>query len=157
MSADPSNQGPFLGVDLGLARTGVAACDEGLKLAFPVETLRGSAGRIEGELIRICRDRGIRGVVLGLPLHMDGREGDLAPKVRRLARRIFSRLEVPVWLWDERLTTVEVERRMREAGAGGRPRDDLAATLILQAFLDAEAWRGSPLVGGEEGGGANGS
>jgi putative Holliday junction resolvase len=153
MSSDPLTPGPLLGVDFGLTRTGLASSDEGMKVAFPLEVLRGSMRKVDYEIRRICGEREIRGAVLGLPYHMDGREGDLAPKVRQLARRIHGGLGIPVWLWDERLTTAEVERRMREAGTRGRPRDDLAATVILQAFLDAEGWKRPPLFGVEEEGG----
>jgi putative Holliday junction resolvase len=153
MSPDPFTPGPLLGIDFGLARTGLASSDDGMKVAFPLEVLQGSMRRVDGEIRRICREREIRGAVLGLPRHMDGREGDLAPKVRQLARRIHGRVGIPVWLWDERLTTAEVERRMREAGTRGRPRDDLAATVILQAFLDAKGWKRLPLFGVPEEGG----
>jgi putative Holliday junction resolvase len=150
MSPDPITRGPLLGVDFGLARTGLASSDEGMRVAFPLEILQGSRRKVDYEIQRICREREIRGAVLGLPRHMDGREGDLAPKVRQLARRIHGRLGIPVWLWDERLTTSEVERRMREAGTRGRPRDDLAATVILQGFLDAKGWKRPSLFGVEE-------
>jgi putative Holliday junction resolvase len=118
-----------------------------MKVAVPIGILEGPVRGIGEDLERVCREREARGIVLGLPRHMDGREGDLAPKVRRLARRLRRRLSVPIWLWDERLTTAEVERRSREAGGGSRHKDDLAATLILQGFLDAEAWTREPFLG----------
>jgi putative Holliday junction resolvase len=150
MSPDPITEGPLIGVDFGLARTGLASSDEGMRVAFPLEILRGSIRKVDYEIQRICRERGIRGAVLGLPSHMDGREGDLAPKVRQLARRIHSHVGIPIWLWDERLTTAEVERRMREAGTRGKPRDDRAATVLRQAFLDAKGWKRPPLFSVEE-------
>jgi putative Holliday junction resolvase len=136
--------GPLLGIDFGLARTGLSASGGRPPVATPVGVLRGPLRRIEGEIAAACSERGARGLVIGLPRHMDGREGDLAPKVRRLAGRLARRVRIPVWLWDERLSTREVERRARESGRSARGRDDLVAALILQGFLDAAGWLREP-------------
>lgn len=137
---------PLMGVDPGLARTGLSICDTGLKVATPVAVLRGGLRRVESDIRRTARERGAGGLVVGLPTHMDGREGELAPRVRRMAARLARSLGVPVWLWDESLSTWEVERLAREAGTRGRGRDDLAAVVILQGFLDAEGWKKAPAV-----------
>lgn len=82
-------------------------------------------------------------LVVGLPLRLDGREGEAARRARRLAQALEARLGLPVVLWDERLTTAAAERALIEQGLDGRERrkvvDQVAATLILQSFLDAKA------------------
>jgi putative Holliday junction resolvase len=146
MPASP--QGPFLGVDLGLKRTGLAVSGEGSPVASPLEILDVPRREKEERIERIIRERAIRGAVLGWPLHMDGRPGEMASKVRRLGERIARRSGIPVWTWDERLSSVEVDRRAREAGRRAAPRDDLAATVILQGFLDGQGWKRPPLFAG---------
>ncbi|MBD3336761.1 MAG: Holliday junction resolvase RuvX [Candidatus Eisenbacteria bacterium] len=132
--------GPFLGIDAGSRRSGLATSDAEGRLAAPVSVVAAAGGRLESELARAARERGVAGVVLGWPLNMDGSEGAQARKVRRLGRRLARLLGVPVWLWDERLTSWDAGQH---AGRRRR-RDDIAATLILQAFLDEAGWRRRP-------------
>lgn len=86
------------------------------------------------------REHGVAGVVLGLPLHLDGGEGVQAKKAIRFGEKIRERLGLPVELWDERMTTAQAERHLIDSGVsrGKRKeiRDSLAAVLILQSILD---------------------
>lgn len=135
--------GPLLGVDVGEVRVGLAASDPDGLVATPVTTLaRDEQG--ETDLDRIAAEvleRGAVTVVVGLPRSLSGEEGLAAERVRRYAGALQRRLEVPVRLWDERLTTVDAHRVLRSSGVPGRAQrgvvDQAAAVLILQAALDA--------------------
>ena len=140
----------LLGVDVGAARVGLAASDPDGSLAFPVETLRRDV-EAESDLDRIvdeARERGAVGVVVGLPRSLSGGEGVAAEHARGYALRLQRRLEVPVRLWDERLSTVDAHRALRDSGVRGRDQrgvvDQAAAVIILQAALDARRAGRSP-------------
>ncbi|MGD8149125.1 Holliday junction resolvase RuvX [Ornithinimicrobium sp. Y1694] len=148
--------GVLIGVDVGEVRVGVAASDALGLLAHPVLTLKRDKKRRSDidELLGICAEREAVGVVVGLPRSLSGAEGLAAERARRYAGVLQRRLEVPVWLWDERLTTVDAHRSLHTAGVSGRQQrgvvDQAAAVLILQAALDARrAGRppGTPLAG----------
>jgi putative Holliday junction resolvase len=132
-----------LGVDWGRARVGVAVSDELELIAHPLSTLAaGSLETVARELAALARARAAREVVLGLPLNMDGSEGDSARAARQLAERLRVDAGLPVTLWDERLSTWEAERRLgetRRAKKRGEPglRDRAAAAVILQSYLDS--------------------
>jgi putative Holliday junction resolvase len=142
---DPSRapaSGSILAIDLGLARTGLARSDAERRVAFGLPTFHARGGAsLRGHLLRLHQEEPIAGVVLGLPLHMDGRPGDLAGRVRRLAAWIRETLGVPTALLDERLTTFEAEQMLAEAGTRARrrsgERDRLAAQILLREFLAA--------------------
>jgi len=121
----------WLGVDPGERRVGIAACDPEERVAVPLEVVPESAAF--PAIRAIAKREGIGGVVVGLPLLLDGSEGAAARLARRLGARIERALDLPVAYEDERFTTVAAER---EGGAGGGPRDDIAAALILQQFID---------------------
>lgn len=129
-----------VGLDIGERRGGIARTDETGILAVPhgVYRRRGSPEDLE-ELAGIIRGIGAEALVVGLPLNMDGTEGPQAQKVRELAEALAQNLKLPLFFVDERWTTKEAERAMREAG--GRPSrrkgkvDELSAVLILQAWL----------------------
>jgi len=131
----------LLGLDVGRRRIGAALSDPSGLLASPlgVIELRGAEeGRKEvGDWVR---EHGVTRVIVGLPLHLDGSEGEEAAWVRGWAGRLQACLDVPVELWDERLSTVAAERSLRESGLSRRRRrerrDALAAVLILQSYLD---------------------
>jgi len=136
--------GPALSLDFGTRRIGLAVSDAEGRLAFPVGTLerRDLAADLEA-LRRLVSERGIRHLVLGLPLHMDGRAGDMARVVRDFARRLEGATGLTVELLDERWTTREAERALREIGGrrGRRRRrgadvDSIAATLLLRTWLE---------------------
>ncbi|WP_151523233.1 Holliday junction resolvase RuvX [Serinicoccus kebangsaanensis] len=135
--------GVLLGIDVGETRVGLAASDALGLLAHPVATLRRDHEH-ETDLERIAeeaRARDASTVVVGLPRSLDGQERVAAARARRYAERLQRCLEVPVRLWDERLTTVDAHRTLRSSGVPGRDQrgvvDQAAAVLILQAALDA--------------------
>ena len=88
-----------------------------------------------------ARDLDVRAVVIGLPLHLDGGEGDQARKAVRFGEKLRERLELPVEMWDERMTTAQAERHLVDSGVRRAKRkeirDSLAAVFILQSALDA--------------------
>ena len=133
----------ILGVDWGRVRTGVAVSDELGLLAHPAALIEGRFGEaLALELAGLARAHRAETIVLGLPLNMDGSEGESAAQARRLAERLREASGVPVELWDERLTTWEAERLMAETGRKSpeqkkRIKDQLAACLILQSYLDS--------------------
>ncbi|MBU4385995.1 MAG: Holliday junction resolvase RuvX [Actinobacteria bacterium] len=129
----------MIGLDVGDKRVGVAVSDHLGKTAQPLETLERGGGFME-RLAGLIRDTGAERLVVGLPLLMDGREGEQARKVRRFTRGLEESLDVPVVLLDERLTSREA-RTVLEAGGFKRRRgkgatDRVAAALILRAYMD---------------------
>ncbi len=146
MTATPGAgaSGPVLGLDLGDARIGVAISDPDRRLAVPLGTVR--VGQPPGELKAIAAliaEHDVSRVVLGHPRSMSGGIGPRARHTEAFAEALRSVVAVPVDLHDERLTTVEAERTLREAGVRGRDRraviDRTAAAVILQSWLDARA------------------
>lgn len=131
----------WLGVDPGTRRVGIAVCDPEERIAVPVEVVPASAAVPAVRTIAAREQAG--GVVVGLPLLLDGSEGEAARLARRLGERIRRRLDLPVEYEDERFTTVEAEREVeRGGGVAGEPRDDGAAALILQQFIDRRRTEG---------------
>jgi putative Holliday junction resolvase len=135
--------GPWLGVDLGQARVGLAKSDPGLVLAMPLATLARAGRSIEAladHLAGLARDENARRVVVGWPLNMDGTAGPKAAEAAGLAAALEAR-GVETALQDERRTTAQASAQLREAGRNSRTQraviDQAAATLILQAALDA--------------------
>lgn len=129
-----------LGLDIGERRIGVALSDPLGLYAFPLETLHGMNPR---DLRRYVEDKvreGVGTVVLGLPRTLKGGEGGEAERARLYAESLRSIEGLHVVVWDERLSTVEAERRLRETGRMRRRRkvDAEAAAIILQSFLDSE-------------------
>ena len=120
----------WLGVDPGEARVGIAACDEEERVAVPLEVAPASAAF--PAIRAIAAREGVGGIVVGLPLLLDGREGAAAAAARALGERLARRLELPVEYEDERLTSVAAER----GGKRDEDRDDIAAALLLQQFID---------------------
>ena len=118
----------WLGIDYGEARVGIAACDEHERIAVPVEVVPASVALPAIRTIAARNEVG--GIVVGLPLNMDGSEGSAAAAARRLGERVRRVLGLPVEYEDERLTSVEAGPSRHRAN------DDLAAALILQRFID---------------------
>ncbi len=136
-----SPPGRVLGLDLGDVRIGVAISDPERRLAVSVGTVQ--VGRPPGEMRAIAdlvAEHAAVLVVLGEPVSMDGSRGTRASHAASFAEALRAFLDVPVVLHDERLSTVEAERSLREAGVTGRRRrsvvDAAAAQIILQAWLD---------------------
>jgi putative holliday junction resolvase len=141
MDREDRARGRVLGLDLGAARIGVAITDPDRRLAVPLGTV--NVGQPPGELIAIAdlvRDHDVQAVVLGWPRSLSGTSGPSAHHAEAFAEALRAVLPVPVELQDERLSTVEAERLLGEAGVKGRRRravvDRTAATVILQAWLD---------------------
>jgi len=152
--------GVRIGVDVGSVRVGVSACDPAGLMATPVATLtRAPAkGTDIAQVAQEATDRGAIEVIVGLPLSLSGEEGTAAQTARAWATELHRRLpDIPVRLVDERLTTVDAHRAMREAGLHERSSramiDQQAAVLILQVALDSERNSGKPAgvpVGGRK-------
>lgn len=138
-----SATGVLLGVDVGEARVGVAASDALGLLAHPVATLRRDrdGGSDLEQIAEEARQREAVLVVVGMPRSLDGTERVAALRARGYAERLQRCLEVPVRLWDERLSTVDAHRALHSSGVPGRDQrgvvDQVAAVLILQAALDS--------------------
>jgi len=134
--------GRVLGLDLGDARIGVAISDDGRRMAVPLGTVRTGAPADVRAIAELVAEHEVTLVVVGHPLMMSGQAGERAHLAERFAEALGTILPVEVSLQDERLSTAEAERALREAGASGRDRrqsvDRSAATVILQAWLDAQ-------------------
>lgn len=132
--------GRVLGLDLGDARIGVAISDERRRLAVPLGTVHTGAPADLKAIASLVREHGVTLVVVGHPLLLSGEAGVRARHAEAFAEALRGFLGIEVVLHDERLTTVEADRALREAGAGGRRRrrvvDRSAATILLQAYLD---------------------
>jgi putative holliday junction resolvase len=138
---EPTTVGAVLGLDLGDARIGVAISDPERRLAVPVGTV--SVGRPPGELqaiLALVAEHAATLIVVGHPRTMSGASGAKAHQAEAFADALRDLVPVPVELQDERLSTVEAERALRDAGVSGRARravvDRTAAAVILQAWLD---------------------
>ncbi len=135
--------GRLLGVDWGERRIGLALSDESQILAQPLTTLTRRPGKRfpMQRLLGLIEAHAVVGVVVGLPLDEVGAEGEAAGVARGLAGDIARRSGRPVELWDERMTTARALRAVREMGGTTKRRkadvDALAATLLLQHYLDA--------------------
>ncbi|HTP77369.1 MAG TPA: Holliday junction resolvase RuvX [Rhizomicrobium sp.] len=131
----------LLGLDLGEKTIGLALSDTRLTIATPMETLkRGKFAADAAKLGAIVAGQNVGGLVVGLPLNMDGSDGPSAQSARAFARNFAARSPLPILLWDERLSTAAVTRTLLEADASRRRRaqvvDKMAAGYILQGVLD---------------------
>jgi len=140
LSALPAS-GKLLGLDLGTKTIGVAVSD-GLRLtATPIETIRRQKFTKDAErLVALIAENKAVGIVLGMPLNMDGSEGPRAQSTRAFARNLGQKTDVTIAFWDERLSTSAVTRTLIEADMSRARRrevvDKLAASYILQGALD---------------------
>src|SRR5215472_2361563 len=135
------DRGVLLGVDLGSKTIGVAASDPDRRVAAPVETISRKRFALDaGRILALAAERRAAGFVLGLPVNMDGSEGPRAQSTRAFARNLARLTELPIALWDERLSTAAVERALIAADASRATRksviDQHAAAYILQGALD---------------------
>jgi len=131
----------LLGLDLGAKTIGIALSDALLTVATPMETWkRGKFTTDSDKLITLFEQHGVGGLIVGLPLNMDGSDGPSAQSARAFARNFAARSQVPVCLVDERLSTAAVTRTLLDADASRRRRaavvDKMAAAYILQGALD---------------------
>jgi putative holliday junction resolvase len=136
----------LLALDVSKRALGVAGADAGWRLATPLTTIRRTRFAQDLErLERIIRERAAGALVLGWPLNMDGSEGPRCQAVRAFAEQLDAALNLPILLWDERLTTFAAEEAAERAGLRGSKReqmlDALAAAALLQDLLNALARR----------------
>jgi putative Holliday junction resolvase len=136
---------PLIGLDLGTRTVGTAVSDRLLTVATPATTIRRTKFTADAQaILALARDRDAAGLVLGLPLNMDGSEGPRAQSSRAFARNLERISDLPILLWDERLSTVAAERALLEADTSRKRRaeiiDSVAAGIILQGLLDRLAY-----------------
>ena len=134
-------RGPLIGLDLGTKTIGVASSDPDRRLAAGVTTIARTKFSADARrLLALAAERNACGFVLGLPVNMDGSEGPRAQSTRAFARNFAKLTELPIALWDERLSTAAVERGLIEADMSRNKRkeviDQHAAAYILQGALD---------------------
>ena len=130
-----------MGLDLGTKTIGVATSDPDRTIATAVETIARTAFTADARrLIALAAERNAVGFVLGLPINMDNSEGPRAQSTRAFARNLAKLTELPIALWDERLSTAAVERELIAADVSRAKRaaviDQHAAMFILQGALD---------------------
>ncbi len=135
--------GTLLGLDLGTQTIGTAFCDAGWRFASPGKTLkRGKFGADKLLMEALIAERSARGIVIGLPINMDGSEGPRSQSSRAYARNLGV-LGLPILLWDERWSTASAERGLIAQDISRAKRvdriDSAAAAVILQAAIDALA------------------
>ncbi|MGH6991754.1 MAG: Holliday junction resolvase RuvX [Caulobacteraceae bacterium] len=132
----------LLGLDLGQKRIGVAIADSSRLIASPLAPIRRTKFTTDAtHLFELMAARGAGGLVIGLPVNMDGREGPRSQSARTFARNLLRVRDLPIALWDERLSTAAVERVLRDEADLSRKRrgaliDSAAAAWILQGALD---------------------
>ena len=131
----------LLGLDLGSKTIGLAVSDTAWMVASPLKTLKRSKFTKDAQtLLEICKEQNIGGLVLGLPLNMDGSEGPRVQATKAFQRNLEKMTDLPVAYWDERLSTVAAERAMLEADTSRAKRaeniDNVAASFILQGALE---------------------
>ncbi|MCB1401179.1 MAG: Holliday junction resolvase RuvX [Rhodobacteraceae bacterium] len=137
------------GLDLGTKTIGVAVSDSMRSVATPLRTIRRSKFTADAqELLALVQERGLTGLVLGLPMNMDGSEGPRCQSTRAFARNLERLTPLPIAFWDERLSTVAAERAMLEADMSRKRRaeviDHVAAGFILQGALDRLGYLRTP-------------
>jgi putative Holliday junction resolvase len=139
-SVGPGRASRVLAIDYGRKRIGLAVSDEMRVTARPLTVLTRTNRRNDLRRLReICRENAIAKIVVGLPLNMDGRPGEMADETTRFAVRLEKELGVTTELIDERLTSWEAEHSLDEAKSArgkGAPLDDLAAAILLREYLD---------------------
>jgi putative Holliday junction resolvase len=132
----------LMGLDAGEKTIGLAISDPGLSIASPLETvLRGRKAAADYEkVLAVAKARNVGGFVLGLPVNMDGTSGPRAQATRAFARNLLAKLDLPLVLWDERMSTQAVTRALIDADMSRAKRaevvDKMAAAFILQGYLD---------------------
>jgi putative Holliday junction resolvase len=134
-------RGALIGLDLGTKTIGVAASDPDRRVAAPVETIVRKKFSVDAaRILVLAAERRTAGFVLGLPINMDGSEGPRAQATRAFARNLAQQTELPIALWDERLSTAAVERALIDIDVSRAKRkkviDQHAAVYILQGALE---------------------
>ncbi|MGC2086965.1 MAG: Holliday junction resolvase RuvX [Bradyrhizobium sp.] len=135
------DRGALIGLDLGTKTIGVAVSNPDRRLATGIETIQRKAFKADAaRLLALAAERKVTGFVLGLPINMDGSEGPRAQSTRAFARNFSKLTDLPIGLWDERLSTAAVERELIGMDVSRARRaeviDEHAAIFILQGALD---------------------
>ena len=137
------SHGKYLAVDYGDKRTGLADCDVSGMIASGIGTI--SEGGMRNTAIKvasIAKERGCKKIIVGLPKNMDGSEGERADVIKAFVALLSEECDIPVELYDERMTTMIAYRFLSESGTYGKKRkgvvDTLSAEIILQNYLDRE-------------------
>lgn len=133
--------GAIAGLDLGTKTIGVAVSDSLRSVATPLRTIRREKFTLDAQaLLAIVAERGLTGLILGLPMNMDGSEGPRCQSTRAFARNLSRLTDLPIGYWDERLSTIAATRALLEADTTRKRRsqviDHVAAGYILQGMLD---------------------
>ena len=145
----------YLGLDIGARRIGVAVSDELGLTAQPVLTLEVRRNPRDDlrSLARLARRFGVAGIVVGNPLHLSGEQSPRAAKTQAFAAELGALTGLPIHMWDERLTTREAHQILYEAGHARQDHrrvvDQVAATRILQSFLEKNRDQGNTVVSGQ--------
>ncbi len=131
----------ILGIDLGTKRIGIAISDYNQKIATPLQTLdKSKQGKLIDELESIISENDIKGIIIGNPINMDGTYGKSSQSAKDIAINISNKIDIPVSLWDERLSTVGAFNLSSELDINVSKRekdiDKFAAAFILQGALD---------------------
>ena len=131
----------LIGLDLGSKRIGVSICDEKQLIATPLKTINKSTIKnLIDELKNIIKENNIKGVVIGNPLNMDGSSGSSAQSVKDVSNNIQKNIDLPICLWDERLSTVGAFNLSSQLDVNVSKRekkiDENAAAFILQGAID---------------------
>jgi putative Holliday junction resolvase len=138
-----------IGLDVGDRRIGVAVSDPEGRIAVPLRTYERRGARDADALVRLAREEGAERIVVGLPLSLDGSRGAQAEAAAAFADELRSAGGLDVVLWDERLSSTEADHHLRAVGRRGKAakeaRDAIAATIILQAYLDSQRMSAPPL------------
>jgi putative Holliday junction resolvase len=141
---------PALGIDHGDARIGIAATDPLGILAHPVETIDVAKGEVLERIATLVKQRGIRTLVLGLPVRIDGTEGTSAAKVRAFGKKLAAKIpEVPLVFVDEAYTTQSAAAKLHESGRNAKKQkgviDQAAAVEILNEWMASAGGMNEPL------------
>ena len=133
--------GRVLGIDHGDVRIGIALSDPIAFLASSLCVLDSTNAGID-QIVALIAEHQVEKIVIGLPRNMDGSYGSATEKVRSFVEKLKRKTDVPVFEWDERMSTVSAHNALREAGLNGKQRkgvvDKVAAQIILQNYLDAQ-------------------
>ena len=145
-----------LGVDYGERRAGLAISDELGLLALPLDILPvQSIKQVIRDVLRLCQEKQVAAIVVGLPLNMDGSRGPAVEAVERFVLELRRQGDLPVEVWDERMSSRQVERMLIDSDVSRAKRkgivDKLAAQVVLQSYLDAQecSTRGGSACGGK--------
>lgn len=129
-------------LDVGTVRTGIALSDELNILATGIEVLKRKHNESDYIYIsNLCKEKNVNEIIIGYPLNMDGTKGDKVKEIEEFSEKLKQFTNIPIKFWDERLTTVEAEEYLIEAGYRREERrkiiDKVAAQIILQSYLDS--------------------